>query len=70
MPIKPENWPATLRAFRAKYRLSRAELAATLAGIPLRTVESWENAERTPPPYLRLALEVVAARIASRRSRT
>lgn len=70
MPIKPENWPVTLRAFRKKHRLSRTELAAMLAEIPPRTIESWENAERTPPPYLKLALEVVAARIASRRSRT
>jgi DNA-binding transcriptional regulator YiaG len=70
MPIKPGNWPDTLRRFRGKHHLSRAELAAMLSGTAPRTVESWENAERLPPPYLELALQMVAAKITARRSRT
>jgi DNA-binding transcriptional regulator YiaG len=63
------DWPRHIRRFRSRHGLSRAELAHQLEGIPPRTVESWENAERTPPPYLKLALQVVAAKIATRRSR-
>jgi DNA-binding transcriptional regulator YiaG len=69
MPIKPEQWPAILRAFRSRHHLSRAELAHHLEDIKPRTVESWENRERVPPPYLTLALQIVADKIISRRRR-
>ena len=69
MPINPHDWPDTLRSFRKRHGLSRAGLAALLSGIPPRTVESWENKERVPPPYLALALQVVTAKISARRSR-
>lgn len=69
MPANPKDWAATIRAFRALHGLSRAKLAAMLSGIPPRTVESWENKERVPPPYLELALQVVAAKIHALRSR-
>ena len=50
------NWPEILRSTRARLGLSQAKLAAVL-GVSPRAVELWEAGKRTPPDYLRLALE-------------
>jgi transcriptional regulator with XRE-family HTH domain len=48
--------PDELRAFRNRLALSQRALALALR-MSTRGIEEWESGRRTPPPYLRLALE-------------
>lgn len=41
------DWPADLRALRARLGLSQSGLAARL-GISARTLQGWEQGRRTP----------------------
>lgn len=61
------HWPSFLRRFRAKHKLSAAELGAEL-GVDKRTVERWEtdpknDSARKPQPYLTLALLYLATKL-------
>ncbi len=56
------DWASYLKAFRERHGLDRRQLADLLM-IPARTVETWENEERNPAPYLKLALRDIASRL-------
>lgn len=45
------NFAEKLKAARAAARLSQQGMADRML-IPKRTIEAWETAERTPPPYV------------------
>jgi DNA-binding transcriptional regulator YiaG len=60
---KAFDWRADLRGFRTRHGLTQAQLALLLSDIPVRTVEGWEQAEFTPPPYLKLALAYIAIKL-------
>lgn len=47
MPMKKQNTQQKLRAWRAKNKLSQSQ-AATRLGVPVRTLQEWEQARRTP----------------------
>ena len=51
--------PADLRAFRARLDCTQLELAALL-GVDVGTVSCWERGTQGIPPYLDLALQLVA----------
>ena len=50
--------PTEIKAWREERGLSQREMADVL-GVRQATVSRWESGERTPPPYLRLALEML-----------
>lgn len=66
---KVRDWPAYLRAFRSKHDLTQERLALLLSNIAVRTVEGWEQAEFTPPPYLKLALVHIATKLQREKDR-
>ena len=49
--------PGEIRQAREALGLTQEALAAALGLTRRQTVTAWETGERTPPPYLRLALE-------------
>jgi transcriptional regulator with XRE-family HTH domain len=51
--------PAELKKWRERHGLTQAELARAL-GVDVVTVSRWERGDRTPAPYLYLALREVA----------
>ena len=51
--------PTEIKAWREERGLSQREMADVL-GVRQATVSRWESGERVPPPYLRLALEMLA----------
>jgi DNA-binding transcriptional regulator YiaG len=55
--------PAELKTLRAALALSQAALAKRL-GVQPGAVVRWETGVRSPPPYLRLALERLAEQTA------
>lgn len=55
------DWPQYLRDWRGRHGMTQAALADAL-GCSKRAVEDWEQARRTPPPFLALALDQLAAR--------
>lgn len=59
------NWPKYLVDYRRIHDLTQHQLADNL-GISGRTVEGWEQGITRPPAYLRLALELLAQKIARR----
>lgn len=60
----PDEAASFVREWRTSRGLSQAELAALLdAESSKRTVQNWEAGSRTPPQYLRLALERLAQKI-------
>lgn len=63
-----KKWKPYLQTFRAKHGIT-VERLADLLMIPARTVESWEYEERTPPPYLKLALMEVERRLLAKELR-
>jgi DNA-binding transcriptional regulator YiaG len=63
---KTPDWRAYLRGFRSRHGLTQAQLALLLNDIPVRTVEGWEQAEFTPPPYLKRALRDIACELSGK----
>ena len=59
MTIFHDLTPEDVRGFRSGLRMSQRQLAGAL-GISIRAIEEWEGGRRTPPHYLRLALERLA----------
>jgi transcriptional regulator with XRE-family HTH domain len=55
--------PTELRAWRMRHNLRQSDLAKLL-GVRTLTVLRWENAQIGIPPYLALALETLAQRLA------
>ena len=49
--------PDEIRQAREALGLTQEELAAALGLTRRQTVTAWETGDRSPPPYLRLALE-------------
>jgi hypothetical protein len=65
---KVKDWPAYLRAFCIKHRLTQVQLAdllptGTKAGR--RTVEDWERGERKLPEFLKRDLRDLARELAT-----
>ena len=61
-PVAPEHWPEIIRAFRADFGLSQAELRGLLTlGEKTEIISQWESGYRTPKGYLYLALAGLAA---------
>ncbi|HTV55216.1 MAG TPA: helix-turn-helix domain-containing protein [Terriglobia bacterium] len=57
-----------IRRFRERYDLTQPDLAELLSAgqensVSVSTVQRWEYRKRTPPPYLRLALAQIAAKL-------
>ena len=50
----------TIRELRRMTGLHQAEFGKRLGGIPLRTIQNWENGLRTPPQW---AVELIAFRV-------
>ena len=49
--------PDEIRQAREALGMTQEELAAALGLSRRQTVTAWETGDRSPPPYLRLALE-------------
>ena len=54
--------PDEIRAWREAIGWSQADLARALS-IAAATVSRWEAGERSPPPFVRLALERLAQKL-------
>ena len=50
----------TIKELRAKTGLTQTEFGKRLGGIPLRTIQNWENEVSAPPKW---ALELIAFRV-------
>ena len=62
--------PEEIRTERQRLGYTQKELAKALGLIGPRverTIEDWEAGRRTPPAYLRLALEMISDRLAPHR---
>lgn len=57
------DWPKYLRQWRAERGISQRKLGELLSDgerhTATRTVEQWESGQRTPPPFLALALKAL-----------
>lgn len=60
--------PEELKEWRKKHKLSQPELAEMLE-VHLGTIYRWEGGDRTIPPYLKLALEALSARLKAKKKR-
>lgn len=49
-----------IREIRKSTGLSQTEFGKRLGGIPLRTIQNWENGARACPPYV---VELIAYRV-------
>lgn len=49
-----------IKELRKSTGLSQTEFGKRLGGIPLRTIQNWENDERKPPEW---AVELIAFRV-------
>lgn len=63
---KDIDWPAILRAFRVKHRLSQDAFAKHLK-CDKRTVQHWEAGHRTPISFLSLALDGLVIKLTRER---
>ena len=55
---KPLRVPAKLQAIRARPQMSDASFAS-LIGVPLATLRSWELGEADPDPFARRMIDVI-----------
>ena len=51
---------SAIKALRHRTGLTQTEFGQRLGGIPLRTIQNWENGERVCPPYV---LELIRFRV-------
>jgi len=63
-----KDWAAHIRRFRRRHKLTQVQLAVLLTAgqatpVGESTIQRWETGDRTPPPYLKLALAHLAARL-------
>jgi transcriptional regulator with XRE-family HTH domain len=63
-----KDWASYVRRFRERHHLTQAALAELLTAgqtTPVResTIQRWEYGDRTPPPYLKLALAFIATKL-------
>ena len=63
-----KDWPAHIRRFRERHSLTQTQLAEHLTAgqeneVYVSTVQRWEYGDRKPPPYLKLALAQIAAKL-------
>lgn len=49
-----------IKSIRLRTGLTQTEFGQRLGGIPLRTIQNWENGERACPPYV---LELIRFRV-------
>ena len=64
------DWPTFLRTFRKRHGLTQKQLAEKLSdngrNVGLRTVQHWEDGDRTPTPYLKRALRDLQRELTAR----
>lgn len=63
-----KDWASYVRRFRERHRLTQPELAELLTAgqeeeVFVSTIQRWEYGTRKPPPYLKLALAYLAAKL-------
>jgi transcriptional regulator with XRE-family HTH domain len=63
-----KDWPSYIRRFRERHGLTQPDLANLLTAgqendVFVSTIQRWEYGDRKPPPYLKLALAQIAAKL-------
>ena len=63
-----KDWASYVRRFRDRHGLTQEQLAELLTAgqaneVFVSTIQRWEYGHRTPPPYLKLALVHLAAKL-------
>jgi len=66
--VRIKDWGSYIRRFRERHGLTQKQLADLLTSgqeTPVResTIQRWEYGDRTPPPYLKLALRDIARQL-------
>jgi len=63
-----KDWASYVRRFRERHGLTQVALAELLTAgqendVFVSTIQRWEYGDRTPPPYLKLALAYIATKL-------